>query len=87
MKRLRAGGSPEHAACVFDAKGPDLPRRVVSQYKAQRAPMPDDLARADRTHPRGGAPAGLAGARMVPGVEADDVIGTLARRAAARASR
>ena len=36
---------PEHAACVFDAKGDTFRNEWYPQYKAQRAPMPEDLAR------------------------------------------
>ncbi|GAA0761890.1 DNA polymerase I [Ideonella azotifigens] len=76
MKRLREQVGAEHACCVFDASGPTFRDEWYPEYKAQRAPMPDDL----RTQI---APihevVRLLGWPVleVPGVEADDVIGTL----------
>jgi DNA polymerase-1 len=68
-------------------QGPDLPRcDWYPQYKANRAPMPDDLrAQIPPIH----EVVRLLGWKVldVPGVEADDVIGTLAVTAARRASR
>jgi len=69
-----------HAACVFDAPGPTFRDALYPGYKAQRAPMPDDLrSQIEPIH----QVAALLGWRVlaVPGVEADDVIGTLARAA------
>jgi DNA polymerase-1 len=67
-----------YAACVFDAPGPTFRDAIYPGYKAQRAPMPDDLrSQIAPIH----EVAALLGWRVlaVPGVEADDVIGTLAR--------
>ena len=78
MRRIREQIGAEHAACVFDAKGPTFRDEWYPQYKAQRAPMPEDLARQiEPIH----EVVKLLGwpILMVPGVEADDVIGTLAR--------
>ncbi len=86
MKRLReqiiGRGPGGHAACVFDASGPTFRDAWYDQYKAQRAPMPDDL--------RAQIPAIHEVVRLlgwpvleVPGIEADDAIGTLARVGAA----
>jgi DNA polymerase-1 len=78
MKRLREQVAAEHAACVFDAKGPTFRDDWYPDYKANRAPMPDDLVRQI-------APihevVRLLGWPVieVPGIEADDAIGTLAR--------
>jgi DNA polymerase-1 len=86
MKRLREEVAAEHAACVFDAKGPTFRDEWYPAYKAQRAPMPDDLrAQIDPIH----EVVRLLGWPVleVPGVEADDVIGTLAREAAASGHR
>ncbi|MDR0480202.1 MAG: DNA polymerase I, partial [Burkholderiaceae bacterium] len=66
-----------YAACVFDAPGPTFRDALYPGYKAQRAPMPDDLrSQIAPIH----EVAALLGWRIlaVPGVEADDVIGTLA---------
>ena len=67
----------DFVACIFDAKGPTFRDAIYPQYKAQRAPMPDDLrAQIDPIHEI----VRLLGWKVltVPGVEADDVIGTLA---------
>jgi DNA polymerase-1 len=72
-----------YAACVFDASGPTFRDALYPQYKAQRSPMPDDLrAQIPPIH----EVVRLLGWPVldVPGVEADDVIGTLAAAAAAQ---
>ena len=89
MKRLRdqVMGSGQnhpmgHAACVFDAHGPTFRDAWYDQYKAHRAPMPDDLrAQIPAIH----EVVKLLGWPVleVPGIEADDAIGTLARVGAA----
>jgi DNA polymerase I len=69
------------AACVFDAKGPTFRDAIYPAYKQQRSPMPDDLrAQIEPIH----EVVRLMGWKVldVPGVEADDVIGTLAVAAA-----
>ncbi|MEP7281896.1 MAG: 5'-3' exonuclease H3TH domain-containing protein, partial [Rubrivivax sp.] len=82
LKKLREQFPAEHAVCVFDAKGRTFRDDWYDQYKATRAPMPEDLVRQI-------APihevVGLLGWPVleVPGIEADDAIGTLARVAAA----
>ena len=43
MHKLRKDVRADYAACVFDAKGPTFRDAIYPQYKAQRAPMPDDL--------------------------------------------
>ncbi len=90
MKRLReqvlGSGPGGHAACVFDASGPTFRDDWYPAYKAQRAPMPDDLRRQiDDIH----EVVRLLGWPVleVPGVEADDVIGTLAVHGAAAGHR
>ena len=77
MKRLREQIPAEHAVCVFDAKGPTFRDAWFADYKAQRAPMPEPLAQQiDPIH----AVVQLLGwpVLVVPGIEADDAIGTLA---------
>jgi DNA polymerase-1 len=80
MHKLRKDVHADYAACVFDAKGPTFRDAIYPQYKAQRAPMPDDLrSQIEPIH----EVVRLLGWPVleVAGVEADDVIGTLARHA------
>jgi DNA polymerase-1 len=75
-----------YKACVFDAKGRTFRDDWYPEYKANRPPMPDDLvAQIAPIHESVGALGWPI--LMVDGVEADDVIGTLARRAAAQGLR
>ncbi|NBQ87621.1 MAG: DNA polymerase I [Betaproteobacteria bacterium] len=81
VQKLRKDVPATYAACVFDAKGPTFRDALYDQYKAQRAPMPDDLrSQIEPIH----EVVRLLGWTVldVPGVEADDVIGTLAQAAA-----
>ncbi|MFU0871929.1 DNA polymerase I [Kluyvera sichuanensis] len=71
---------PTHAAVVFDAKGKTFRDELFEDYKSHRPPMPDDLrAQIEPLHIMVKA-MGLP-LLAVSGVEADDVIGTLAREA------
>jgi len=80
LRKLLADYQPEHIAVVFDAPGKTFRSELFEQYKAHRPPMPDDLAvQIEPLHTLVHA-LGLP-LLCVPGVEADDVIGTLARRA------
>lgn len=74
--------SPSHIAVVFDAKGKTFRNDMYSEYKAQRPPMPDDLRSQIEPLHRIIRALGLP-LISIPGVEADDVIGTIARRASA----
>jgi len=83
LQSLRKDIAADYAACVFDARGPTFREALYPAYKAQRAPMPEDLrAQIEPIH----EVVRLMGWKVldVPGVEADDVIGTLARAAAAQ---
>ena len=83
LKRMLDEERPSHMAVVFDAKGPTFRDELYSEYKAHRPPMPDDLrAQIEPLH----AIVRALGLPLlcVPGVEADDVIGTLARQASAQ---
>ncbi len=81
MKRLRDQVPAAHAVCVFDAKGPTFRNEWYDQYKANRPPMPEPLAQ--QIEPIHEVVKLLGWPVLeVPGVEADDVIGTLARVAA-----
>ena len=71
------------AACVFDAKGETFRHALYADYKGHRPPMPDDLrSQLDPIHEL----VRLQGWKVlaIEGVEADDVIGTLAKAAAAQ---
>jgi len=80
LRKLRQEYQPEYMAVVFDARGKTFRHDIYEEYKAHRPPMPDDLkAQIEPLHQ-------LVKALGFPlisveGVEADDVIGTLAVRA------
>ncbi len=71
-----------YKACVFDAKGKTFRDEWYADYKANRPSMPEDLAQQIAPIHAGAAALGWP-ILTVEGVEADDVIGTLARQAAA----
>ena len=78
MKLLREK-SPEYMAVVFDVKGPTFRHEAYGQYKATRKPMPDELAQ--QLSPIRDLVKGFSIPIMErEGWEADDVIGSLARR-------
>ena len=80
LRRLQKEVPADYIACVFDAKGKTFRDDLYPQYKANRAPMPDDLAA--QIAPLKEAIAALGWPLLeIEGVEADDVIGTLAREA------
>lgn len=80
LRSLLLQFSPSHVAVVFDAKGKTFRDELFENYKAHRPPMPDDLrAQIEPLHAMVRA-MGLP-LLAVSGVEADDVIGTLARQA------
>jgi DNA polymerase-1 len=80
LRRLTKDVQADYSACVFDAKGKTFREEVYPDYKSNRPPMPDDLAR--QIAPLQEAVAALGWPVLViEGVEADDVIGTLARQA------
>ncbi len=81
MKRLREQFPSALGACVFDAKGKTFRDDWYAEYKANRASMPPDLAL--QIEPIVEAVKLLGWPVLsVPGIEADDAIGTLARVAA-----
>src|SRR6267154_2892787 len=81
MLRVLAQDCPaEFRACVFDAKGKTFRDDLFPEYKANRPAMPADLA--SQIAPIHEAVQALGWPILeIPGVEADDVIGTLAERA------
>jgi DNA polymerase-1 len=83
LRRLRADFPAAYIACVFDAKGKTFRDDLYPEYKATRASMPEDLAK--QIEPIHEVVRHLGWPiLMVEGVEADDVIGTLAAQATAR---
>jgi len=86
LRRLASDYKPDYLACVFDAKGRTFRDEWYAEYKAHRPPMPDDLT--CQIEPLHEAVAALGWPLlMIDGVEADDVIGTLAQQAAAAGMR
>ena len=80
LKRLEAEVQPELAAVVFDAKGKTFRDDLYPEYKANRPPMPMDLR--SQIEPIHAIVRALGFPVLVEeGVEADDVIGTLATQA------
>jgi len=81
LAKLMAEEDTQHLVVVFDAPGKTFRDEIYPEYKANRDAMPDDLraqiAPLLETIPAMGLPL-----LRVEGVEADDVIGTLCRRAA-----
>ena len=86
VRKLIEQEQPDRVAVIFDAKGKNFRHEMYEEYKANRPPMPDDLqVQIEPLHQ-------LINALGVPlksveGVEADDVIGTLAQAAVAKNHR
>jgi DNA polymerase-1 len=86
LRRLRADFPAAYMACVFDAKGKTFRDHLYADYKANRASMPEDLSK--QIEPIHEAVRALGWPiLMVEGIEADDVIGTLAVQATAQGMR
>jgi DNA polymerase-1 len=81
LAKLQKELAPSLVAVVFDAPGKTFRDELFAEYKAHRPPMPDDLRAQIAPLVEAVEALGLPLLR-VTGVEADDVIGTLARRAA-----
>ena len=80
LRRLMREQDTPHFVVVFDAPGKTFRDRLYSEYKANRPPMPDELrSQIDQVH----AVIEAMGLPLlsIPDVEADDVIGTLAKAA------
>jgi DNA polymerase-1 len=80
LRRLHNDYQPDYSACIFDAKGKTFRDYLYPEYKAHRPPMPDNLVAQitplhECIHALGWP------MLIVDGVEADDVIGTLAKQA------
>lgn len=80
LRSLLSRYSPSHIAVVFDAKGKTFRNDMYGEYKAQRPPMPDDLRTQIEPLHKIIHAMGLP-LISISGVEADDVIGTIALQA------
>jgi DNA polymerase-1 len=80
LRKLIDTYQPAYMAVVFDAKGKTFRDELYPQYKAHRPPMPDELSSQVAPLLELVRASGLP-MLQVPGVEADDVIGTLAEQA------
>ncbi len=86
LRKLRSDYSPDYLACVMDAKGKTFRDDWYPEYKANRTAMPDDLKL--QIEPLLETIRALGWPLlMVDGVEADDVIGTLANHAETRGAK
>jgi DNA polymerase-1 len=83
IRKLLRDERPAHIAVVFDAPGKTFRDEIYSEYKATRPPMPDELRSQVQPILDAVEAMGLPLLR-VPGVEADDVIGTLCAQAGER---
>ena len=80
LRRLHKDYQADYSACVFDAKGKTFRDDLYPEYKAHRPPMPDDLAA--QIAPLHECIRAMGWPMLIiGGVEADDVIGTLAKLA------
>jgi len=83
LRSLMATYKPSHIAVIFDAKGKTFRDDIYKEYKANRPPMPDELR--SQIKPLHQIIKAMGFPIIVEdGVEADDVIGTLARQASAQ---
>ncbi len=82
LRKVLKEDKPEHIAFVFDASGPTFREELYPDYKANRAPMPEDL-RPQIPYVRRAIEAFRIPRLELDNYEADDVMGTLAKKAAA----
>ena len=83
MRSLAKDYADANIVVVFDAKGPTFRNEMYAEYKAHRPPMPDDMRPQIEPIHQIIKAMGLP-LLMISGVEADDVIGTLAAQATAQ---
>ncbi|MDP3736508.1 MAG: DNA polymerase I [Hyphomonadaceae bacterium] len=86
LEDLKAGDQPTHFACIFDAGAITFRNELYDQYKAQRPPPPEDLIPQFPLVRRAAIAFGQPALEMV-GFEADDLIATYSRQAAAKGAR
>ncbi len=80
LKKLLAQYEPSRVAVVFDSKGKNFRHKLYQEYKANRSVMPDELAQ--QIAPLHGIIRAMGFPLIaIPGVEADDIIGTIAHQA------
>jgi len=83
LRKILKDYEPDYFAMVFDAKGKTFRNDLYPEYKANRPPVPDDLV--SQIEPIHNLITALGLPLLViDGVEADDVIGTLAKNAEAK---
>ncbi|MDQ2150182.1 DNA polymerase I [Alcaligenaceae bacterium C4P045] len=82
LRKLASDHKAEYAACIFDARGKTFRDDLYPDYKSHRPPMPDELAQQIEPIHRAVRALGWP-VLAIEGVEADDVIGTLTKRATA----
>ena len=80
LMKILEDEKPDHVAVVFDTKEPTFRHLMYKEYKATRQKMPEDMA-AQMEKLKETVRAFNAPLLELPGYEADDIIGTLARRA------
>ncbi|NVM57719.1 MAG: DNA polymerase I [Desulfobacterales bacterium] len=80
LLKLLSESRPEYVAIAFDAKGPTFRHQIYDSYKANRPPMPEDLA-VQIPYIKQIVEAMNIASLELAGYEADDIIGTLARAA------
>jgi DNA polymerase-1 len=80
LKKLITQYHPEYIAVIFDAPGKTFREDIYPEYKAHRPPTPDDLRSQYQPLVKLIQALGIP-VYAIPGVEADDVIGTLAKQA------
>ena len=83
LRKLLADHQPQYIAASFDLRGTTFRTQIAADYKATRSPMPGDLAEQVPWVHEACEALGVP-ILTLEGYEADDVIGTLATRAAAR---
>src|SRR5436309_4930992 len=81
LKRILKDYKPEYLGIVFDPSGPTFRDKIFEQYKAHRQPMPDEM-RVQLPYVKKLCEAMRMPILEMAGFEADDVIGTLAKKAA-----
>ena len=86
LEDLKAGDQPTHFACIFDAGAITFRNELYDQYKAQRPPPPEDLIPQFPLVRRAAIAFGQPALEM-KGFEADDLIATYSRQAAAKGAR
>ncbi|HLD08699.1 MAG TPA: 5'-3' exonuclease H3TH domain-containing protein, partial [Methylophilaceae bacterium] len=80
LRRLHKDYPADYSACIFDAKGKTFRDEIYPEYKANRASMPEDLVK--QIAPLHEAIKAMGWPLLMEqGIEADDVIGALARQA------